>query len=445
MNILFLFNQGSEIRQFLYSGVISELSKEHNIYVSLRIKNKEVISLFDNDNVTILDFYKKRMPLKFNIINRVLNQTTKNWQYFKNEVKFRSKIHFIIYNFIYVFLLFISKINFVKKTLDKYLINFDKKFKSEEWENSLRKNQIDELIINVPNVNYDLLYSCTRLNIPVKLLFHTNKDIYTLGKIFFPYANVAVWNKKMKEEFLLINSNFKEEQVSIVGCSHFSYLARKSSITDEYFLEKFAIAKNDKILLYIAAAPFVVEGEYEFIRLIEKSLKELHIKDYKIIIKTNPMDSRGYWDEFKSKNIEIYKSDWVWNEKEAFNYPTLNELKLFNKVLEKVDLCIGLPSTVSIEAAIKKTPNLNICFDYKNVKSIYKNIVDMWNAPFYKNTRENGAIPVFNEKELIEELELCLLKGKSIFENQKKYIESEITYDVNQLKTRTLEFIRKKI
>lgn len=441
MNILFLFNQGSEVRQFLYSGVISELNKEHNIFISLRVKDKEVISLFNEYNINIVEYYRDRMPFKFNFFSKILNDSNKNkqtWRYFNNEIKLNSLLKKGIYSSLYFIFLNLGKFKFFQNYLKRYLTNFDNKFQSKKWENLLLQNKIEQFVINVPNVNYDLLYSCKKLNIPVKLLFHTNKDIYTLGKIFFPYKKIGVWNTTMKKKLIEFNSSFKSDDVEIIGCSHFSYL----SSLFKYKEAKQSIKIDNRIIniLYISAAPFVVENEIENINILETSLFKLGISDYKIIIKTNPMDDTNYWDNFESKNIQVYKSEWRWNNKEAFNFPYKSELFNFKYLLSTCNLVIGLPSTVSLEAAIVGIPNLNICTEFGKIKSIYSNIKDMWDAPFYENVRTyKAAIPIYSENELIESLKKILLQNHKL--SYDNFIKNELDVDLNYLTKNSVKFI----
>lgn len=447
-NILFLFNQGSEIRQFIYSGVISKLLEEkYNIFISLRVNNNETKKLF-NEKINIIDFYKTGTPFYFNLIKEVLNkigEQVTSWKYVNSEVKFKSKINKIVYKALFYILYNLAKFSFIQKKLINFQNSFYKKITFSKWINLLQDNKIDEVIVTVPNTNFDLLLSSQKLKIPVKLIFHTNKDIFTLGKIYYPYEKVSVWNAKMKSDFLRFNNTFKEKQVDIVGCSHFSYLSSNQNKKNINIYKEFNIDSNKKIILYISAAPFVIQNEYENIKFIEKILKKLSIDNYKIIIKTNPMDDTNYWNNFINENIYIYNSRWRWDKQESFNYPHLDELNIFKKLLKISKCCIGLPSTVSIETAITNVANLNICFSYGNIKSIYSEISDMWFAPFYENTRKNeGAIPIFSEKDLLYYLKEIFLNKLDIKINQKKYLKSEITFETSELMEKTVNFIKGK-
>jgi len=437
-NILFLFNFGSEIRQFAYSGILEELlNKNHNVYVSLRVNNEKVLACLDK-RIEILPYYKKGVPFYLNMLKTVLdeeNGRSQLWSYMTTKTLFKKPIFKVIYFILFNILKVIVKLNIVKYFLTKLETKLLNSLSSEAYKEIFTNKNVTEIVVNVPNYNYHFLATAKSMNIPVSLLFHTNKDLYTLGRLSPFYTKIGVWNKTMKKELLSINKNIDEDCVKVIGCSHFTNFRP--------ILDK--IKTPEKIeILYIAAAPFVITNEYVYISLLQSIMVELGITDYLINIKVNPMDATSYWEDFASDKVCIIKSKWIWNKDEAFNYPEKLDLENFSSLLQNATCCVGLPSTVVIEAALIKTPFINICFNHKEVQTIYENISDMWHAPFYSNVLKLGAaVGTFSEDELKMKLDVFIRQDGNLEEEQHAFIESELTYSGIELRDKAISFLGK--
>ena len=442
--ILFIFNFGSEIRQFAYSGVISELLDNGNdVYISLRVNNKEVLSCIDK-RAKILNYYRQGLPFYLNLLKEVLDSqanTSTVWKYMSDNKKFKSKINKIIYFTISSILKNVIKINVFKKIFEQIELKLFFSLHSQAWTDLLRENTIDKIIVNVPNYNYHLLATAKAQEIPIYLLFHTNKDLYTLGRILPFYTYIGVWNESMKNELLTINPKLKNNHVQAIGCTHFTNFVPQSNV-DTKVRNKFDLQKDEMVILYIAAAPFVVSNEYEYVSLLQENIEDIGINDYKIIIKVNPMDDTQYWDKFLSEKVLIQNSEWAWNKEDSFNYPEKSDIENFIELLQISKLCVGLPSTVVIEASLMRVPFLNICFDYGDVTTIYNTVAEMWTAPFYRNVvTMDSAIGVLEKAMFKKKLKEILIEDQDIGNKQDMFIKKELTFTGSELKNQMIKFL----
>jgi hypothetical protein len=228
----------------------------------------------------------------------------------------------------------------------------------------------------------------------------------------------------------------------VLGCSHFVYLTSDSVklYSREYFEIKFDVnLKQDFIVLYTAADPKVIKNEYLYIYDIMKELENSNIFNYKIIIRKNPMDKINKWSIFEySEKIRISEPEWYYNDDYFFNYTNVKDLSLFKSLLKYSNVCINVPSTVTIECALLKLPILNIC--YSNVFDC--DILSFWNADFYKNARNsNFVFPIFHQKEF-KNIFLFLLEKRNLnILNWDNYLNEEIPYnDISSL-SNTVKFI----
>ncbi|PHR59477.1 MAG: hypothetical protein COA44_00620 [Arcobacter sp.] len=441
---LFIFNFGSEIRQFSHSGVISTLLDDNKeVYISLRVQSDEIIETLDS-RVKILPYYRKSVAFYITLLKDVLdnqNILSTTWKYMPKQKVFKNKRN----EYIYKVLKKIFEISVKNRWLRYLLTNLELKILfslyNESWAKLLQDNKITKIIVNVPNYNYTLLATAHKNKIPMLLAFHTNKDLYTLGRISPFYNRIGVWNNDMKDELLKINPHINEEKILIIGCSHFCEFSPKANAPTK-IEKKLNLNDDEKLILYIAAAPFVVKNEHLYLKLLEEKLEIIGLEKYTIVVKINPMDKTKYWPSYISSKVKIVNSEWEWNEKEAFNYPKKSDIENFIYLLTRSTVCIGLPSTVVVEASLMQVPFLNICFNYKNIETIYKKVSDMWNAPFYKSVIEtNAAIGTFNPLEFENKLKELLINNENILTGQKKFIRKELTFQGYEIKDKSVHFI----
>jgi hypothetical protein len=431
MNILFVFSLGSEVRQFFHSGIISTLiDKGNSVYISSKIKElvQNEILVYDSRPIFI-DYFPvqpKRSFLSYYqfIFDQIYDLDKNKWEYGNTKDKKQSGLlNLVVYLMSKAFSS--SLLSFIEKKI--YTV-----YNNSDWENLLLKYSIDRIVVNVPNVSLLPLVASQKLGISRYLLYHTNKDVVAQGRFKVPFTKIGVWNEFMKYELLKKYDDINKENVSIIGCGHFcSFFSQSSLIKKSEFLQKNNIFDpNSIIILYSAAAPWVIENEKRYIRIISEILIELNIVNYKLLVRVNPMDSTKEWDSVSSDKILIKYPKWYWNKTQNFNFTYKEDIEEYDSLLNFANCCIGIPSSVTTEAAIKGLPTINICFEDKEVKVLNDlKIKDFWNTTFYNSVRKYElATPVFSSFELKQVL-ANLLVSKIYFLNEnniKKFLIEQL-------------------
>ncbi len=443
MNILFIFGTGSEVRQFLHSGIISQLVKAGNkIFISAKLSiadeaRKADVSIIElpwydmSYPAGILSHISKALDLSFE-----RKYQYKAWTY-NNKSKEKKQLDLLIGIFAsfkpvrYVFSVLERRLQKSSKVLSQPLIKL------------LAELNIQKVIVNAARNYPAVLFAAQSLNIPAIILYHTNKDIYAQGRLSFRFTRYGVWNKEMAQELMFYNPFIKPDAVEIIGCSHFSYLLNnKFEASRDILLKEYNLDHNgDFLVLYTAAGPGVIPNEPEYINDIYESLEDTGIKNFKIIIRTNPMDFTNLWDPMQSDKIIVIRPKWFYDPIVFFNYTKYEDLKDYVSLLRSCNVCINIPSTVTVECAIFKIPVINIC--YNNKLNAGSDILKFWNAPFYKNAvKYKAALPAFTIQELKGNLQL-IKTGNHGSDNQQLYLQSEIGIDINNLTKAGFSFILK--
>ncbi len=440
MNILFIFGTGSEIRQFVLSGVIQKLVENQNrIFISSKIDISDEL-IKTNSDVCILPYFETTLKRSWlTRIQKLLDlsfeklYSYKTWQFSPQNTKDNN---------LYLWLAkFIGKIPYIYNHLSKYekKLHRKKKYISNQWASLLELNQIGKIVINVARLYPNVIFAAKKLNINVVLAYHTNKDIFAQGRLYVDFDKYGVWNSEMRDKLIFFNPQIPKEHIEIIGCSHFGYLGLDSYpiMNKQEFNNLFSVKSTNRIIiLFTASEPRLVPFETKYITDIESALKENYNNDYKIIVRKNPMDFSEIWDVMEGSNIIVIKPDWYYNKEMSFNYTHLEDLIIYKSLLTYADCCVNIPSTVTLECAFMKLKVVNIC--YGNTLAEDNMVKRYWNAPFYKNVRDTGvAIPVFDKVELNQ----IFKKINDERTNTEEYLSLEFPVDLNEIISRTVNFI----
>ncbi|MFZ2338120.1 MAG: hypothetical protein WAW07_00170, partial [Bacteroidales bacterium] len=314
-----------------------------------------------------------------------------------------------------------------------------------DWDNLLEDLKIDKIIFNVPRVAPVLYLSAIRHKISILLLFHTNKDIAAMQRPNFKYHAYGVWNQQMKEDLITKLPDANQDNVVIIGNSHYSYLAKVLPNTKrEYFKIKYKIKKGTFLILYTAAAPFVIKNEAQYLKDIIDQMALRGMSNYRIILRKNPMDETDTLEKVFSQNkkVIIQTPMWYWNRNFNFNYTHYADLEEFSFLLESSNICINIPSSVTVEASIKHLPVINLCYLSEGVElQSSGKIQDFWMAPFYEAYHKYGFVfPTFCKEEvgiIIDQIYMRLKEPKG-FED---CINETLGFKVKDIQTETVRFI----
>jgi len=441
MRVLFIFGTGSEVRQFLHSGIIANLvGKGIPIFISSK---QSILDEINKAHTKVIELPWFDVSFPSGILSRITKTLDlafekkyiyKAWSY-NNRQKEITLIESLIASFVAI------------KPVNELFLFIERKLQkannvlSKEWIDLLKSNHIERVVVNAARNYPAVLYAAQKLKIPVIIPFHTNKDIYAQGRINFRFKKYGVWNQEMANELIHYNPFINKHAFEVIGCSHFSYLSDSNfDASDEAFSSKYKVnPAEDFIVLYTAAGPGVILNETSYIDDIRESLESKGISRYKIIVRSNPMDFTPVWDSKQKTNVIVLKPQWHYDPVAFFNYTKLEDLREFHALMKHCHVCINIPSTVTVECAITRVPIINIC--YNNDFNKGADILKFWNAPFYRNViKYKAAIPVFSKSEL--QMKLVQIKsGLKIINEQKLFLENEIGIVISELTTIGSKFI----
>jgi hypothetical protein len=430
MNILIPVITGSEIRQFFLSSIASNLiNKENRVFTITKYNNiqiREELILCD-ERIKILPYIVEPIDgTKFSYLRFLLDEVydIKNirWRYSS-----KSK-HNKIKKLLIIFFDFLFKLPYIFKLVSFIERRWMTQINVNKMENLLSENSIDKVIVSNARFLYypELLIACDKKNIPVEVVYHSNKEIYAQPRINYNYNKYGLWNEQMLAHFVQKNPLFKNVS-EVIGNSHFTYLLNNDFLIPiNEFKQEFNIQKDDVLILYTAAG-VIVQNENFIVDWISDFMKNKKIQ-YKIIVRKNPMDSTTKWDDYfiENNNVVIQTPKWVNDSVNGINFTKQDDLIEYNSLLSYASFCINIPSTVTIECAIKKKPVINIAFDFPNVKveTNNKKITQFWDAPFYREYHDfDFVLPAFSIKQLGVQIDKCINQSLQYNDYEKSIIQ----------------------
>jgi hypothetical protein len=211
----------------------------------------------------------------------------------------------------------------------------------------------------------------------------------------------------------------------------------------DYFKEYYNIKDNSLVILYTASGT-IVRNEVFIVDYIAAILDKTS-RNYKIIVRKNPMDTTDNWNSYFSNNnkICIQNPKWVMDDIIGLNYTKSNDLSEFKTLLKYISFCINIPSTITLECAIMKKPVINICFQFPDVNVVTNagKIVEFWEAPFYKPYHGlDFVLPTFNLDQLKEQIYVCIQDSQN-FKDYDFCVKKQLGQEIGNVNKKILEFI----
>jgi hypothetical protein len=447
MNILIPILAGSELRQFFHSHIAKDLIESGLlVYVIPKYDNIQLINEIKgiDDRIKILPHIMQPVSgsmfsyLRF-LLDEHYDHENKRWRYSeKTNYNFWKRIIIAVF-------LNLLRINFIRRfllSIEQYLLE---RIDVSQLEDLLITNNISKLVLsNARFLSYpELLIACKKLDIPVDVIYHSNKEIVAQPRINYSYHKFGVWNKQMYDEMTYLYPQYKGK-CHIIGNSHFTYLNGDVGILSyDYFKEYYNIKDNSLVILYTASGT-IVRNEVFIVDYIAAILDKTS-RNYKIIVRKNPMDTTDNWNSYFSNNnkICIQNPKWVMDDIIGLNYTKSNDLSEFKTLLKYISFCINIPSTITLECAIMKKPVINICFQFPDVNVVTNagKIVEFWEAPFYKPYHGlDFVLPTFNLDQLKEQIYVCIQDSQN-FKDYDFCVKKQLGQEIGNVNKKILEFI----
>lgn len=429
-HLLSIFVMGSEVRQFVHSGLFSELMNSGwGIAVMSKIVDADIRDQLPDD-IELIPMLKISNSLAALTTTQILDKafnlrrarrSESTWQYGKvvsknwRQALLNSSVSFL------------AKVVSLFPGLIKLGCQFEhrlyQKMDRKVWKDFLVTHQIDAILVNVPKQPYwnPLLITAQELGIKTYLTYHTVKDIIANPRLNHPFTGIGVWNTRMKADLLRQNPWVNPKIVKVVGCGHFDCVGRTEWLPNESdFRKQIGAMSDSSLILYPTSGPGIVPQEERYIQLVIDAVRSLETilgQKIQIVFRMNPMDNRDVlYDHLKQSYPEhvVLRPDWQDNRKSNWTYARKSDPILYNALLHYSSLCITIPSTVTVDCALSGLPVINLGIEVPGEQPLAGSIRAFWDIDFNRNVRETGAAKFVTTSEDLENALRDYLQEKSI-------------------------------
>jgi len=429
-HLLSVFIMGSEVRQFVHSGLFGALLQAGwKITVMSKVIDQDLHAQLP-DEVALVPFLPLQHSLMAETTTKILDKAfhlqcarrgESMWKYGSSTPK--SWRETLLNHFIGISARFTS--------FSKILMNLGARFESwaykrynrKNWEEFFQSNKITTILVNVPKQPYwnPMLVTAQEMGLKTILLYHTTKDMAANPRLNQSYSLIGVWNERMKRELLRLNPSLDPNAVYVVGCGHFDCVGRRDWLPDEQeFRSQIGAAPDSLLVVYPTSGPGIVPRQERYVEVVvhaAKAVERALNKKIQIIFRMNPMDNRKeLCEHLKITYPEhiVLRPDWVDIRKSNWTYAKKADPIFYNALLHYASLCITIPSTVNIDAALAGTPIINLGVEVPGEQPLAGSIKSFWDADYNRNVKMTNAARFVVTKGELEAAMIDYLTNKEL-------------------------------
>ncbi len=433
--LLIIFIMGSEVRQFVHSGLVSKFLKAGwKIIVMSKVINDDLYDQIPAE-VEIVPLMSVRNTILLNSLTRILDrafnmkrarQGESTWQY--GKATYKNWREALLSKIIQILGLLISYSEFLYNLVERAEKRCLRSTDYRIWKNFFIEKQVDAILVNVPKQSYwdSMLSAADESGIKSFLIYHTMKDIVANGRLNHLFTGIGVWNSEMKRDLIRLNPWINSETIKVVGCGHFDCVGRKDwLLSEENFRKEIGADPASLLIIYLTAGPGIVPEEERYIDLVVEVVRKVEQAmgtKIQIVFRMNPMDNRDTLYSYLKATYPRYivlRPDWQDNRKLNWTYARKSDPVLYNALLHYASLCITIPSTVTVDCAIAGTPVINLGIEMPGEQPLAGSIRSFWEVDFNRHVRETNAARFVTNPEQLKSAIIAYLSNNSLDEESR--------------------------
>jgi hypothetical protein len=157
------------------------------------------------------------------------------------------------------------------------------------------------------------------------------------------------------------------------------------------------------------------------------------------------MDNTGTLQEAlraDAPEVMVAKPNWRWDSKINWCFQRKDDLLLYNSLLHYASVCVGVPSTATVECAIANLPTVNIGFDLPGPPPSTGSLRAFWDADFYQEVRTTGAAFLANNpEELVSQIALAMRHRACGRENRHALVSAQLGVTPHQAASSAVDLL----
>ena len=432
--ILFIIPRGEVIRNFAYSGIISQLRKFYNVHLLTVIPNAD-LKIYLQEMSDGLDELKFHKPTYFHGYLLNLLDLAHNRYLWSEAARVRWNMRDAEANS------FFSK---VKRTLNKLLAIIMATNRSLRWfeffilKLSKYESSVQSYIKRINEIQPDLVFNGSHSH--ASIAYHTMQaarilgiktasflfswdNLTSQGRVIPPSDYYLAWNKQIQADFLRIYPHVSQDRVFVSGTPQFIFhFNEEIFLSREIFLQLLSLKPDDKYILYSAGMSHHMPHEPYVVERIADLIKGIG-SEYKLVVRTYAKDKFNVFEDLRKRRTDIIMPEVYWEKN--FQTPLIKDQLFFSNLLKHCTAGINIASTISLELCMFDKPAINVGYNPPGLDIYPYNYTRFYNFDHYRPIVESGAIEVAkSEEELLVLLKSAIEDPMRLSKYRNKLVES---------------------
>jgi hypothetical protein len=434
-HVIIIAGRGEVFRNFLYSRTLDEIRSSAKVTLLSVVHDEEYLSPIRDKCSRIVPISQAHENRAARVVREILSLAHERhvWSV-ALQFKWRRKYHTRSTpreRFFWLMKTTIANSFSTRRGL-RFLENVEARISAKLSRSSLYDKLMHEL---KPDLVFDgshihspssilPMHAAVRAEIPTVTFIFSWDNLFSRGRILFPYDNYLVWNSIMKEQLIKTYERIDDNQVTVTGTPQFDYhFIENNLLSRGEFCESIGADPKKKLILYSTGMPNYMPGEPEIVRGIYRTIKEMENGNkYQIMLRIYPKDQTGRFTAIKSECRNLLIPEIVWDRKTMTPHP--NDLSLLTNMLHHCSFGINVASTISLELMMMNKPVINVAYDPPGVDIwpvCYKNY---YITDHYKGVVESGAVDVAREpEELADKIRRAIEDPGALADERESFLE----------------------
>jgi len=387
MKIGFIIYYGPEIRTFVVSKLIETLVENNDVVLINKLP-------LDNQAFSVLNKVKQ-IPFPdskssnniFDKIHSYLYDLHVKFYKSKMKIKGHGEFHFSdgINKDVY-FLDYLKGSNIVLNIISLLMkiISYAQK-ENIIHTNFFNTHKFDKIVYS-SSFDSDclkFLLSCRKRKINLNYILSNWKDVYMYHYFHFIPDKLFYWSSQLSD-FSKTHNKLPSENIFISGNPYFyPFLSKEKDLNQNKLYSNYNIDNDDKVIIWATGQDSMLGNEEKIISDFNDILHQYLENPPIIFIRKNPFSKVNYKLLAKKfENIRICNNYWIKNNVVDFLYLTEKGETEWKILLNITDLIISVPSTVVLEASLKKIKVFNFIFNSSD--EIIEKLYHYTQSSFYK-------------------------------------------------------------
>lgn len=430
--LVFIIPRGEVIRNFAYTGILSQLLDEFEIHLISVVPNSSVKTYLQEIVDHFYEIVEPDLPYSHRYLlelldlahnKRLWSEASKvRWQMRSTEARgFTAKVKLKTNRILARLLASNSRLGW----LEKRLFRSSAKLKETKHYRRLLNDIKPDLVFNGSHVHsrnaYPIIQAAKLNGIKTGTFLFSWDNLTSQGRIMPPYDTYLAWSEGIKQDLMKIYPEIVSDMVYVTGTPQFVFHFKPQyHISRDEMLNRLGLKPGDRYVLYSSGMSHHMPHEPEVAELVADILGQID-SDLRLVIRTYAKDKGEVFEDLKLRRKDILIPEVAWEKNYAT--PLQEDQVFFTNLLRHCEMGVNVASTVSLELCMLDKPAINIGFNPPGRDISPYDYTRFYSFDHYSPVVESGAVSVAgNPEELKTTIETYLSSPEHKSKNRKRVI-----------------------